>query len=114
MAEELGANGAGDGPAMEIDLDGDGRPDVLVPGLGETPRPELHPGRADVEAYEAMADYDPPPSSSNLSPMGQIEHMGYALHSQTARTGWRHKVIQVVAWGLLAVLAASLIAGLFR
>ncbi|HNJ97572.1 MAG TPA: hypothetical protein PLV13_05570, partial [Ilumatobacteraceae bacterium] len=93
----------------EIDVDGDGRPDVRVPGLGGAPIGELHAGRGDTEIYEAMVDSDPPPVSSPYSPMGRIDQMGYAMRSRTARTGWRRVIILASGWLLLAAVVISLI-----
>ena len=103
---------------MEIDLDGDCLPDVVVPGLGddggEDEPPELHPGRGDTEEFESTIVYDAPPTTNVLTPMGQIEQLGYALRSRTGRTGWRRTVIVVFAWTTLAIAAGGLVVALLR
>ena len=73
----------------ELDLDGDGVADVIVPGLGA--RVESTSELTSTSPYEAVAQAEMPPESNQYSPMGQVEHMGYALRSQTARTGWRRQ-----------------------
>ncbi len=100
---------------MELDLDGDGIPDVMVPGIvAATPPIVLHPGRGTAEVFEAILDYDRPPITTVLTPMGQIDNLGYALRSRTARTGWRRTFIVVVAWLIIATLVLGLVAGLLR
>ena len=98
----------------ELDVDGDGQPDVRVPGLGGDGRGELHAGRDDTEAIEAIVDARMPPETSPYSPMGQVEHFGYALSNQTARTGWRGVVIRVAVWTWLAALALTALVSLIR
>jgi hypothetical protein len=92
-----------------LDTDDDGQPDVLVPGLGDPHLDHVYGGRGHTEAYEAEVDADLPPTSSPYSPMGQIEHMGYALRSRTARTGWRWVVIRVTAWLILGGFVIAVI-----
>jgi hypothetical protein len=94
----------------ELDVDGDGLADVVVPGL--TARPQPTGELLSTSPYEAVAQAEMPPESSPYSPMGQIEHMGYALRSQTARTGWRRRVIVGTAAFMLAVLVAAIVASL--
>ena len=65
----------------ELDLDGDGVADVMVPGLGARPLPTNE--MSSTSPYEAVAEAQMPPESNPYSPMGQIDHMGYALRSQT-------------------------------
>lgn len=80
----------------ELDLDGDGEADVRIPGLPPMLRPDSEVSeQSDVRARVSA---QMPPGSSNLSPMGQIEHLGYALHSDTARVGWRRTVVRGWAW----------------
>lgn len=114
MADDTN-EGADEGPSgAALDVDGDGEADVVVPGLTGGRTIEMHPGRGDTEAFEVMVGYEAPPTSSPCSPMGQIEHMGYALRSETARTGWRRTIIHVSAWALLATFVAAIIASLVR
>ena len=71
----------------------------------------LHPGRGDVEAIEAFVDSDPPPTSSALSPMGQVEHFGDAIRHAS---GWRRTVIEWSVWAALAAAIVLAIAGFWR
>ena len=50
-----------------------------------------------------------PPESHPYSPMGQIEHFGFALHSETARSGWRRRVIVTVGVLWVVVVVGTLI-----
>lgn len=94
----------------ELDLDGDGIADVMVPGLGARPLPTTE--MSSTAPYVAVAEAQMPPESNPYSPMGQIDHLGYALRSQTARTGWRRRVIIGAAVFMLAVLVAAVVASL--
>jgi len=91
----------------ELDLDGDGVADVVVPGLPSIVSFTAEAGPS--SRLEAVVTAEMPPSSNQYSPMGQIEHLGYALRSQTARTGWRRRVIRVGATVWLALIAGGLI-----
>ncbi len=92
----------------ELDLDGDGVADVVVPGLAAAVPATVE--SSTTAPYAAIVAADMPPESSPYSPMGQIEHMGYALRSETARTGWRHQVIRSFAIAFLVFLVAAVVA----
>ena len=92
----------------ELDLDGDGVADVMVPGLGARVEPTAE--LLSTSPYEAVAQAEMPPDTNPYSPMGQVDHMGYALRSQTARTGWRRRVIVGAAVWMIAVLVAAVVA----
>jgi hypothetical protein len=94
----------------ELDLDGDGIADVIVPGLGARVEPTSE--LLSTSPYEAVAQAEMPPESSPYSPMGQIDHLGYALRSQTARAGWRRRVIVGTAIFMIAVLGVAIVASL--
>lgn len=95
----------------ELDLDGDGIADVVVPGLTARALPTTE--MSSTAPYVAVAEAQMPPESSPYSPMGQIDHMGYALRSQTARTGWRRRVIRVAAVICLVLFVGFIASGLF-
>lgn len=94
----------------ELDLDGDGVPDVRVPGLPGRMEPDVV-GEVAVDATAARVDAALPPSTSHYSPMGQIEHLGYALRSDTARRGWRRRVIRGGGMVYVVLLIGAIVAG---
>ena len=96
----------------ELDLDGDGVADVRVPGLPGALAPAAGSDELqDTSPEEAIAAADLPPTTHPDSPMGQVEHMGYALRSETAQRGWRRKGVigTLVVW-LVGVVALVLFA----
>lgn len=93
----------------ELDLDGDGVPDVRVPGLPGRVGPDDVVGEVGVDATAAQVSAVLPPSSSHYSPMGQIEHFGYALRSETARQGWRGRVVRTYAKFYVAAVVLALV-----
>jgi len=101
-------------PGLELDADGDGRPDVAVPGLPADEPMQLQTGRGDSTVYERMVDEPHPPVTSALDPMGRIEHMGYALQNAKRRPGWQHTTIKVWAYTLAAIIVIATLASLLR
>ena len=100
-----------------LDIDGDGVADVFVPGLSAHIEPDTV-DLTDSQRWDAVVSADMPPATHPSSPMGQIEHGGYALRSKTARKGWRRPLIVAFAWfwllALMAGLALTLGSVLFR
>lgn len=94
----------------ELDVNGDGVADVVVPGLPSTVAYAAEAGP--VARLDAVVTAQMPPSSNAYSPMGQIDHLGYALRSQTARTGWRRPVVRVGATLWLAAMVGTLVIAL--
>lgn len=96
----------------ELDLDGDGVPDVRVPGLpGRIAADRTSEGGEPISSVGAQVDAVMPPTTSHLSPMGHIEHFGHALQSETARRGWRGRVIRSSVLVFMALMAGLLIVG---
>lgn len=99
---------SGGSGGFELDVDGDGVPDVLVPGLPSSPAPTSF-DRGDTAAYEALEAANLPPTSSALSPMGRIEHQGYALRNVMSRPSWRRTVIKAGFWVFLGLLVLTMV-----
>ena len=101
-------------PAWELDVDGDGRPDVAVPGLPADEPIQRQTGRGDSTVYERMVDEPHPPTASALDPMGRIEQQGYALQSAMLHPGWRRTALKVWAYAIAAAIVVATIAALLR
>jgi hypothetical protein len=103
---------SGDGAdGLELDVDGDGVPDVRVPGLHASPAPTTF-DVDDTSSYVNLSEANLPPTSSAYSPMGRIEHQGYALQNVMSRPSWRRTVIKVGFWVFLGAIVATIVAGL--
>ncbi len=111
MTDRSGEAGSTDG--FELDVDGDGVPDVRVPGLVSSPAPTAF-DREDTSSYLNLAEENLPPASSPYSPMGRIEHQGYALRNVMSRPSWRRTVIKVGFWVFFGLVAMLIIAGLVK
>lgn len=109
MTSRSGDAGGADG--FELDVDGDGVPDVLVPGLPSSTAPTAV-DRDDMSSYLNLAEENLPPTSSPYSPMGRIEHQGYALRNVMSRPSWRRTVIRVGFWVFFGVIVAMIVVGL--
>jgi hypothetical protein len=105
-----GASGSG---GFELDVDGDGVADVMVPGLPSSPPPTAF-DRDDTSPYLNLDEANLPPITSALSPMGRIEHQGYALRNAMSRPSWRRTVIKAGFWVFAAVIAALILTGLLQ
>jgi len=95
-------------------VDGDGTPDVVVPGLPADESQHLNAGRGDTSVSEMLVDERPPPTASVLDPMGRIEQQGYALQSAMMHPGWRRTVVKTFAFAIFAALVAGTIASIIR
>lgn len=105
------SGGAADG--SELDVDGDGVPDVLVPGLPPVLRPTAF-DREDTSSYLNLAEENLPPTSSQYSPMGRIEHQGYALRNVMSRPSPQRTAVKAVGWVFLAAIGLLIVAGLLK
>lgn len=104
---------AGTGGGFELDVNGDGVPDVLVPGLPSSPLPTSF-DREDTSSYLNLAESNLPPTSSQYSPMGRIEHQGYALRNVMSRPSWQRTVVKAGGWLFFGLIALLIVAGLVK
>ena len=111
MAQSSGQASSPEG--LALDLDGDGVPDVLVPGLHDSPTPTSF-DRRDTSSYVSLDEANLPPATSALSPMGRIEHQGYALRNVMSRPSWRRATIKAGFWVFAAAIAATIVASLVK
>ena len=104
---------AGGSAGLELDVDGDGSPDVFVPGLLSSPQPTAF-DREDTSSYLNLAEENLPPTSSPYSPMGRIEHQGYALRNVMSRPSWQRSVVKAGFWVFVGLIALLIVAGLVK